>query len=422
MNLQPTFYKSVIINLVNGMKFSYKAQSKKGEIVEGVIEAPDKYSAARMIRDQGLSPISTKEFKSAHTVDELFNKLFGKIKLQEKILFTRNLSGMLKAGLALSRALEVLEKQTKNLAFKKVLNSLMQEVSSGGSLSSGLAKNEKVFSTLFISIVRAGEESGNLADSLHEVGINLEKAYNMNRKVKGAMMYPGIIMSAVVLIGILMFIFVVPTITKTFVELKMELPATTKLIIGVSDLFSNYAVFMLLGIVGLIVGIYYLAKVRVVHDALDKLFTKLPLIGELVRQVNAARTARTLSSLLSAGVDITKAISITKDVVQNVHYKRVLEKTISDVQKGVAMSESFKEASNLYPIMVGEMISVGEETGKISDMLLSIAIFFEEEVENKTKNLSTIIEPVLMIVIGAAVGFFALAMITPMYSLVDGIQ
>jgi len=404
------------------MHFSYKAQTKEGKVVEGTIEAPEKYSAGRMVREQGLNPIAIKEFKSAITIDDFISKFFGKVKLQEKILFSRNLSGMLKAGLSISRALEVLEKQTKNIIFKKVLASLVSEIAGGGSLSSGLVKNEKVFSTLFVSIVKAGEESGNLAESLREVGVHLEKAYNINRKVKGAMMYPAVIMGAVVLIGILMFIFVVPTITKTFVELNIELPATTRFIIGISDLFANHALLMVLGLAGLVVGLYYVSKIKYVHDGLDKFITKLPIIGELVKQVNAARTARTLSSLLSSGVDITRAITITKDVVQNVHYKRVLEKTAIDVQKGIPMSDSFKNSNNLYPIMVGEMISVGEETGKISDMLLSIAIFFEEEVDGKTKNLSTIIEPVLMIIIGAAVGFFALAMITPMYSLVDAIQ
>ena len=404
------------------MHFSYKAQTKEGKVVEGTIEAPEKYSAGRMVREQGLNPIAIKEFKSAITIDDFISKFFGKVKLQEKILFSRNLSGMLKAGLSISRALEVLEKQTKNIIFKKVSASLVSEIAGGGSLSSGLVKNEKVFSTLFVSIVKAGEESGNLAESLREVGVHLEKAYNINRKVKGAMMYPAVIMGAVVLIGILMFIFVVPTITKTFVELNIELPATTRFIIGISDLFANHALLMVLGLAGLVVGLYYVSKIKYVHDGLDKFITKLPIIGELVKQVNAARTARTLSSLLSSGVDITRAITITKDVVQNVHYKRVLEKTAIDVQKGIPMSDSFKNSNNLYPIMVGEMISVGEETGKISDMLLSIAIFFEEEVDGKTKNLSTIIEPVLMIIIGAAVGFFALAMITPMYSLVDAIQ
>lgn len=403
------------------MKYSYVAQTKTGDQKKGVLEAPDRFAAAKMVREQDLVPLSLRESTQAMTVDEFFAKYLTKIKLQEKILFTRNLAGMLKAGLSLSRALEVLEKQTKNKAFQQVLHALWNDIASGLPLSSAMAKFPKVFSTLFVSMVRAGEESGSVPTALTGIGQNLERSYTLNKKIKSALMYPLIILCAIVLIAILMFIFVVPTITKTFIDLGVELPSTTKLIISISDLFANHTVLVLGGLAGAVGVVYALTRVKQVHDALDLFYTKMPLLGELVREINAARTARTLSSLLSAGVDITKAISITRDVVQNVHYKRVLEETQAAVQKGSPMSESFRAHPKLFPVMVGEMMAVGEETGKLSDMLLSIAEFFEEEVDTKTKSLSTIIEPLLMIVIGAAVGFFALAMITPMYSLLDAI-
>jgi type IV pilus assembly protein PilC len=403
------------------MKYSYIAQTNAGIRQEGFVDAPDRFAAAQLVREKGLIPVATREVRTALSVDDVFNRVFGKVKLQEKILFTRNLAGMLKAGLALSRALEVLEKQTTNTFLQKVLRGISHDIAEGGSLSFGMAKFPKVFSTLFISMVRAGEESGSVPESLIEVGQHLERTYTLNRKIKSALMYPLIIMCAIVLIAILMFIFVVPTITKTFIDLGVELPTSTKLIITISNMFANHTLLVLGGLAVFGFLMYMVVRIKTVHNALDLLYTKMPLIGELVRQINAARTARTLASLLASGVEITKALSITADVLQNVHYKKILIETEEAVKKGSPMSASFRAHPKLFPIMVGEMIAVGEETGKLADMLVSVATFFEEEVDTKTKSLSTIIEPLLMIVIGGAVGFFAVAMITPMYSLLDAI-
>jgi type IV pilus assembly protein PilC len=345
-----------------------------------------------------------------------------KVKLSEKILFTKNLSGMLKAGLALSRALQVLSRQTKNKFLQKIIETLSETIDKGGTFSDGLAKYPKVFSALFVSMVRAGEESGGMPNALTEIGTNLEKSYALNKKIKSAMMYPSIILCAIFLIGILMFIYVVPTLTNTFKDLGTKLPASTQFVVDLSDLINNHIILLILGIATIVfLGILAMKMPRT-KRGIDWLVIRLPVIGTIVQEMNAARTTRTMSSLLSSGVTIGRSISITKEVLQNVYYKKIMEDVQLVVEKGGTMSSIFKAQTKLYPVMVGEMIEVGEETGKLGDMLLEVALFYEGEVDAKTKDLSTIIEPVLMIFIGAAVGFFAVSMLSPMYSIMDNVK
>jgi type IV pilus assembly protein PilC len=405
------------------MLFSYRAKLNNGTIVDDLIEAQDRFAVSKELRSRGFIPLSISEKKSDFLdVATIFDKIFGRVKVSELIIFTKNLSGMLNAGLSLYRALSVLQKQTQNKTFNAILVSIGAEINSGGTLSSGMAKHPKVFSKLFVSMAKAGEESGNLAGSLNEVGLNLEKSHALTKKIKGALMYPGVILSAMVLIGILMFAFVVPTLAKTFTELGTKLPASTQFIISLGNFFSKYLIFSLIGIILLGVGTIKLFKASFMAKYIDFIIIRFPLIGTMVKELNTARTARTMSSLLLSGVSITRAIEITQEVVQNIYYKKILEEAKIGIEKGLPFSDAFSKNTNLYPIMMSEMIQVGEETGKLSEMLHDIAIFYEEEIENKTKNLSTVIEPFLMIIIGGAVGFFAVSMITPMYTVMDTIN
>jgi type IV pilus assembly protein PilC len=403
------------------MQFSYKGRSANGAITTGVVQADDRTEAIELIRESGVVPIVVDK-KSTMSMSLGSIQIFNSVKLSEKILFTKNLAGMLRAGLALSRALQVLTKQTNNKYFKTVIDTLLATIDKGGTLSDGLAKYPKVFSALFIAMVRAGEESGGLPATLNEIGLNLEKTYALNRKVKSALMYPSIIIGAIIIIAILMFVYVVPTLTKTFKELGVELPASTRIVVGISDLISNHLLLLVVGILALVCMGYMAFRLPRTKRAIDYAVIRLPVIGTLVQEINSARTARTLSSLLTAGVTISRSISITKEVLQNVYYKQVLDKAEQVVQKGEPMSSVFKENVKLYPVMVGEMMEVGEETGKVANMLIDIAVFYEGEVEAKTKDLSTIIEPVLMVFIGAGVGFFAVSMLSPMYSIMDSIK
>lgn len=234
-------------------------------------------------------------------------------------------------------------------------------------------------------------------------------------------MYPSIVITILVIIGILMMIYVMPSITGTFESLDADLPATTEALIATSKFMSGNILLTFAGLFGFVGGFIYFFRTRVGRKVSSWIIPKLPVIGNLAKETNSARTARTLASLLSSGVDVIRALQITEQVVQNYYYKEIIAEAAKRVEKGTPLSEVFIEREDLYPILVGEMILVGEETGGIANMLKELAVFYENEVEQKTKDLSTIIEPVLMVFIGAVVGFFALAVIAPIYSIGDSI-
>ncbi len=404
------------------MKFTYRAKDAKGEVSEGSIDAVDRFVAAKELRDGGKTPLSITEIESKATFSAQFERFFAKVKLHEKIIFIHNLSGMLAAGLPLNRALEVQKKQNKNPMLIEIIDGIMQTVNQGNTLSDGLAKYPKVFPPLVVSMVRAGEESGNLSGTLNDINTNLQKSYDLNRKIKSAMMYPMIIVFAVVLIGVLMLMYVVPTLTEVFKGFGAELPASTRFIIFISDAASQNPVLFLGSIVVLFGGGAVFVKSKKMARTNDNIVLHLPVIGTIAKEVNTARTARTLSSLLNSGVEMTHALMITKEVLQNSYYKDVLDKANAAIQKGSPLSTVFKAEPKLYPVMMGEMIAVGEETGSLTKMLSDIAVYYEAEVDAKTKDLSTIIEPMLMLFIGGAVGFFAISIISPMYGLVDNLS
>jgi type IV pilus assembly protein PilC len=405
------------------MLFSYKAKSQDGGVTEGTMEALNRFALARELRSRGNIPISISPANDS-LLPKWFNpkNLFGRVKVSEQILFTKNLSGMLKAGLSLSRAISVLLKQTKNQTLTEILTSLAKDINAGETFSGGLAKFPKTFSKLFISMVKAGEESGNLSVALSDIGGNLEKSHALTKKISGALIYPGVIFFAMIVIGVLMFAFVVPTLAKTFQELEVDLPATTQFIVFMGNFFSAHLFLTFIGIFVIAFILYSLFKAKFMERPIDTILLKLPVIGSITKELNTARTARTMSSLLLAGVSIVRSVEITEDVLQNSYYKKVLAEAKTSVEHGSPFSSIFQAYPKLYPTMMSEMIQVGEETGKLSDMLLQIALFYEEEIENRTKNLSTIIEPVLMLVIGSAVGFFAISMISPLYSVLNNIK
>jgi type IV pilus assembly protein PilC len=268
-------------------------------------------------------------------------------------------------------------------------------------------------------MVRAGEESGSLAESLAIVGQQMEKTYVLKKKVKGAFIYPAIIVTVMIMIGVAMMVFVVPTLTATFEEMEVELPLTTQIVIGTSNVMKDSPLMVALGALIIASLAYLFFRSKKGKEFFDWIFLKIPVIKNITKEVNAARTTRTLSSLLQSGVDMVIALQITKGVIGNHYYKDVIGEAEDVVQKGENLSHVFEKYDKYYPSFVSEMTSVGEETGKLSDMLQNVAVYYEREVEQKTKDLSTIIEPVLMVIVGIAVGFFAISMLTPMYSLMS---
>ena len=401
--------------------FRYKAE-RDGEIYEGEAEVQDKFALFGHVRAEGGALLSYEavDEKNFFSFDKL-NALFSTVKEQDKIVLARNLSAMVDAGLSLSRALAVLIRQTKNPKLRKVLLSIEGEVKRGLPLHQALAKFPSVFPSLFIAMVRAGEESGRLGESLRVIANQMDKAYTLKKKIKGALIYPSIIVVAMIGIGILMLIYVVPTLTQTFEELGTELPASTQLVITTSEFMTEHTTVALSLFLLLVLSVVFGLRTRGGKRAFDWLILHIPLIRSIAKKANAARTTRTLSSLLSAGVDVVQALTITSEVLQNSYYKEVMERARDAVENGQTISSVLAKHEHLYFPLVSEMTAVGEETGAISDLLKQVADFYEAEVEQQTKDMSTVIEPFLMVFIGAVVGFFALSMIAPIYSLSEGI-
>ena len=400
------------------MLFTYTSRTIDGQPVHGTMEGTDRFAVAKELRARRQTPVTVAPLlhKNEAQAEAFLQRFLSLVSMHDKIVFANNLSGMITAGLTLYRALEIEEKQTRNPAFKTVIGGLMTSINQGEPLSAGLSKYPSVFSSLFVSMVRAGEESGNLASSLSEIGSNLEKSYELSRKVKGALLYPVLVILSLLSVGILMLEFVVPTLAAIFKNLGTPLPASTRLVVATSDFLSHHP-FISFGVLLLIAGLFVLLGSKRLKPLHDAIVLRLPIAGSLVKQVNTARTARTLASLLASGVEMTRALSITKDVLQNLEYKEVLQQALVDVERGRALSAVFKQ-SKLYPVTMGEMVSVGEETGALSKMLADIAVYHEQEVDTVTKNLSTVLEPLVMILVGIGVGFFAVSMLSPMYSLV----
>jgi len=395
---------------------------KDGEEKEEIKEFPDKSALYSAIRSDNGSIIFAEEVKSKRTPFKFFS-LRKKIKLQEVITFAKNLSVMIDAGLSVSRALSILEKQSKNKNLIAVLKNISTSVSGGEPLSKSLEAHPNIFSGLFVSMVKAGEESGKLSYSLQIVAGQLEKANSLSKKIKGAMIYPTVIICIMVAIGIVLMIYMVPTLTETFKGLNIDLPLPTRVIIAISDFLRANIILTFATVFVVIFGLLAGLKTKKGKNILDFITLHMPMIKTMAREVNAARTARTLSSLISSGVGIVSAIGITGAVLQNHYFKNLLLDAAKQVEVGEPLSVSLSNSNgNLYPVFVGEMLAVGEETGKMTEMLDNIATYYEAEVDQKTKDLSTIIEPFLMVLIGIAVGIFAIAMMLPTYSLVDAIQ
>jgi len=405
--------------------YLYTAKTKEGETKTGSREAIDQHELARYLREQGLILVSaemTDQPKRMGYFDlrRIF-QIFFRVSLVEKMVFSQQLSVMIRAGLSLNQALKVLAAQTKSYRFRKIINQVEESLRRGESLSEALAKYPKVFNELYVNMIRVGETGGNLDKVLEILAEQMRKDLELLRRVRGAMMYPAVVVTAMVGIGIMMMIVVVPKITEVFVELKIELPLTTRVVIGLSNFLQNHFLLGLMILFASIFLIRFILKINIVKRFLHQIYLHLPIFGPLVKKINSARLARTFSSLIKSGVAMIKALQITAGILGNVHFKKSLIKSAEQVQKGKDLSESLAEYTNLYPPMVIQIVQVGEETGSLVDTLTNLASFYEHEIDNTTKNLSSIIEPVVMIILGAAVGFFAVSMIQPMYSMMGAL-
>lgn len=405
-------------------KFLYTAKhATTGETKGGELEAKDEKQLAQELRTEGYLVTSVREIEAeALGVQVKFLDRFISIPLKEKMVFTRNLAVMVSSGLTVSRALSNLSLQTRNKRFQAILKSVYEDVQAGKQLSEGLAKYPSVFNELFVNMIAVGEVSGNLESVLDILALQLEKEHDLLSKVRGALIYPAVIVVAMVGIGILMLTYILPKITQVFQDMEVALPPTTMAIIALSDFLRTHWLLSILMVVGTLAAIRIFAKTATGRHFFDWLFLHLPIVGNIIIKVNCARFARIYSSLLQSGVSVVNALTIVARTLGNIYYKEALSAGIEEVQKGTELSKVIEQYPAIFPILVPQIIQVGEETGKTENVLQRLAEFYEEEVSQITKNMSSIIEPILMLLIGGSVGFFAVAMLQPMYSVLENIQ
>ncbi|KKR04149.1 MAG: Type II secretion system F domain protein [Parcubacteria group bacterium GW2011_GWF2_39_13b] len=404
--------------------FIYKARAQDGGEKSGVIEAVSKSALAMQLHQEGYfltSVILAGNEKTIGFASRFLNsvRLLAGVSLAEKMIFSRHLAVMIKAGLALPRSLEILSSQTKNKYFKRIINAVKESVSRGQNFSDSLNQYPDVFSEFFISMVKVGEAAGNLDNILVSLASQMEKDHELRSKVRSAMIYPAVITVVMVGIGILMMVTVIPKLSATFIELNLALPWSTQLVMGVSSFLSNNIIISLIIIVFAILLIRLFLNTKAGKHIADRLILNVPPFSTLSRKINSAYFARNLSSLIEAGVPILNALQIVAKTLSNSFFQDSLIWSSSQVQKGDPLSKVLQNFPQLYPAMVAQMIEVGETTGTLSAVLTHLADFYEGEVTDITKNLSSIVEPVLMVLIGIVVGFFAISMIQPMYSLMN---
>jgi type IV pilus assembly protein PilC len=404
------------------MKFNVTLKKEDGTVESVLIEAETRFKVYEEVRKKGGTVTAIHEVKKWWSNLKTFNiNIVGSgVKAVQVMRMTKNLSAMLAAGLPLARALSVMERQSRG-RFKEVTHLILDGIAKGQSFHEALATFPNIFSSLLIAMVKAGEESGSLAEALAIVGTQMEQSMELTRKIRGAMIYPAIVMSAILIVAVLMLIYVVPTLTKTFNDLHVQVPLATRVIAAMSDFMAANAILVLIGLFGFIGGVILFVRSKVGRSLVLRVALYIPVIGELARETFAARAARTLSSLLKSGVPLLNGLAITEEVVGAPQFAVVIAEAREHVRKGGALSKSFADHPKLYPLLMSDMLSVGEETGKMSEMLQQVAVFYETDISQRTKDLSTIIEPMLMLLVGAMVGVFAVAMIAPIYSISNAI-
>ncbi len=404
-------------------KFIYTAKSHSGETKGGEITAKDESSAARVLRSEGFLVTSIKCLdEKQEKININFFDRFLKVPLKDKMIFTRNLSVMIASGLSLSRAIKNLAIQIKNKRFQKILLEIYEDLQGGKTLSEGLAKYPTVFSDLFVNMVRVGETGGNMDEVLEILAVQLEKEHELMKKIKGAMIYPSVIIVVMIAIGVLMLTYILPQITGVFADMEVTLPPATRFVMSLSDFLKSHSFIALAIVIFLPIFLKLFLQTKAGKKTLSLILINLPAIKNIVIKINCARFSRIYSSLLKSGVSVLDALEIVSGTLSNYSYKKALRVSIEQVKKGVNLSKIISDYPKIFPVLVPQMLEVGEETGKTEAVLVKLAEFYEEEVNQITKNLSSIIEPILMLFIGGAVGFFAIAMLQPMYSVLENIK
>lgn len=347
--------------------------------------------------------------------------MFVRIALREKILFVKHLSIAIKSGMTLLTATQMIRSQSISRSFKKILDEVIKDLNNGSFLSTSLEKYHSVFGDLFINLVRVGEASGTLTENLIYLADELSKQDTFRKKVKGAMVYPMIVLFATVIVVTILMVYLIPRILPVFQNLKVTLPLPTRILIVVSNTFTAYGLWVFVGLVLFIFSMMILLRIKTIRYLLHISFFYLPILRKVTVQINMASIARTFGILLKSGIKIIEAINITADVIPNLVYRRLLKQASESVKKGEFVFKSLEANPYFFPSTFTNLLAVGEHTGNLVENLQYLNEFYEHDVDDFTKNISTIIEPLLLIILGFTVGFIALATILPIYQLTQGV-
>ncbi len=394
--------------------FKYKAMDGDKKIVSGLAEAASEDLAVDSLQEKGLSIISLKEKSKVASIDIDF--ILSRIKPKDIVIFSRQFSVMTSANVTVAQALKILIDQTENPKLKMVISEIAYEVDGGSRLSDALAKRPKVFSNFYISVVRSGETSGRLDEILNYLADEMEKDYDMMSKIKGAMIYPAFVLTGLSGVGAVMMIFVVPKLTNMLEENGTELPMPTKILMAVSGFLVHSWWLLLIIIFGLFFSIRFYINTKNGRRVFDTIKLHLPIFGRLFQRISLVRFTRSLNTLIVGGVSITEGLKITAEVVDNEIYRDLILKTVKEVEDGNSISSMFINSKDV-PKMVSQMMSIGEKTGKLDIVLDRISRFYTREVENIIANLMTLMEPIIMVIMGVAVGVMVAAIILPMYNM-----
>jgi type IV pilus assembly protein PilC len=395
--------------------FQYKARNQEGKILSGLVEAPTESVASKLLHDKQLFVISLQQSAGSLSLSRITQR-FRKVGFSDVVNFTRQLATMMVAGLSLPEALSILRAQTTNTIFVAMLQDIEHQITGGGTLADSLAKYPQVFSNTYVALVRAGESSGTLDKVLLRLADILESQREFQSKVRGAMIYPVIILIGMAGVVFVMMTVVVPKLTDLYKDFNIDLPMSTKILMGMSSFFVHWWWLMILVIVG---GTAFFRRWRKSPEGeliVDTLILKIPLFGDLQKKVMLVEFTRTLGMLIASGIHILEGLRILRDSLGNVVYRNAITEITKKVEKGFPLGDTFSQF-DVFPPIVSQMMKVGEETGRLDDTLLKLSTYFESESENLVKGLTTAIEPIIMVVLGVGVGFIVISVITPIYNL-----
>lgn len=394
------------------MKWYYTSLTKQGKRQQGDIDATSRQNAMLALKRKGLTVTSLLEMKNEKV------PLFGHVSIVDKITFTRHLSIMLHAGIVLFDALQILEVQTHG-KIRGVVAQVRRSVTGGSTLADALSEHGKMFGLYYINMVRAGEESGRLPEHLEQLAGRYAKDYDLRQKAQSAMLYPAIVMSLTGGLGVLIALFVLPRLTSLFSSFDFQLPLATRILFAISVFMTDYGIEFVLGLAASVVGLVLLSKSKFAAPFVHRVYLHLPIVKRIVKELNLARFSLVLGSLLSSGIPIRESIKTTSDVLGNKVFHKILMDSVPKISAGEPLSVVLEESPSVFPPFVTRMIAIGEESGQLESVLVYLSDFYENELDQSLKNVSVLIEPVLLIFIGAVVAFFALAVITPVYNFVD---